>query len=55
MQQTPDLLENLRKVSSTALSLTHFAKIEDKNSIAKEKQLDFFFISYNNLFSGLGD
>ena len=31
-----------RKVFSTALSLTHFAKIEDINVFAKEWQLDFF-------------
>ena len=53
VQQTPDLLDKF----STALSLTRFAKIEDtktcKKVIAKNSSWIFFFISYNNLFSGL--
>ena len=36
------LRRSWRKVFSTALSSTHFAKIEYKNVIAKEWQLDFF-------------
>ena len=55
MQQTPDLLEKLAEsLLYNFIVNTFFSKIEDKNVIA-EKNSCFFFISYNNLFSGLRD
>ena len=36
VQQTPDLLEKLAESLLYSFIVTHFAKIEDKNVIAKE-------------------